>query len=290
MSVRRVAVRAKLSLLLAATGVVSFGQIWSGDSGYAAKCIEETGQVSVLKDSTPWALNVGDQIQVKQLIITGWDGQARFSVSDGSTFDVYPNSRVVFRKGGTPNWRDLLDVLVGRVRVHIEHLYGPNPNRVLTPTAVISVRGTTFDISVDDEDETTTVEVEEGTVEVQHALLPRGNSKTLTTGDSIRVYRNVPIAANRLDKGDLAKRVLRAAVDAINTWESRIPTAAVVQVSAQAILAINCLRLLSRRRRLLRLRHPLDSGTLPAIRTLAFSWSASRIPKPGFRRSNAQSG
>ncbi len=105
MSVRRVAVRAKLSLLLAATGVVSFGQIWSGDSGYAAKCIEETGQVSVLKDSTPWALNVGDQIQVKQLIITGWDGQARFSVSDGSTFDVYPNSRVVFRKGGTPNWR-----------------------------------------------------------------------------------------------------------------------------------------------------------------------------------------
>ncbi len=116
-------------------------------------------------------------------------------------------------------------MLVGRVRVHIEHLYGPNPNRVLTPTAVISVRGTTFDISVDDEDETTTVEVEEGTVEVQHALLPRGNSKTLTTGDSIRVYRNVPIAANRLDKGDLAKRVLRAAVDAINTWESRIPRA-----------------------------------------------------------------
>jgi len=219
--------RVKLSLLLAAaTAAVCFGQPLPSDSGlYAAKVIELTGQVSVLKDSTPWALNVGDQIQVKQLIITGSDGQARFEVSDGSTFDVYPNSRVVFRKNA-PNWRDLLDVLVGRVKVHIEHMYGPNPNRVLTPTAVISVRGTTFDISVEEEDETTTVEVEEGLVEVQHALLPRGNIKMLTPSDGpLRVYRNVPIASSRIDKGDLARRVMRAAVDAISTWETRIPKA-----------------------------------------------------------------
>ena len=217
-------VTAKLSLLLAATGVVCFGQPLPSDSDlYAAKVIELSGQVSVLKDSTPWALNIGDQIQVKQLIITGSDGQARFEVSDGSTFDVYPNSRVVFRKAA-PNWRDLLDVLVGRVKVHIEHMYGPNPNRVLTPTAVISVRGTTFDIAVDDDDETTTVEVEEGLVEVQHALLPRGNIKMLTPADGpLRVYRNVPIASSRIDKGDIAKRVMRAAVDAISTWETRLP-------------------------------------------------------------------
>ncbi len=215
---------AKLSLLLAATAAVCLGQPLPSDSGlYAARVMELTGQVSVLKDSTPWALNVGDQIQVKQLIITGPDGQAKFQVSDGSTFDVYPNSRVVFRKNA-PNWRDLLDVLVGRVKVHIEHMYGPNPNRVLTPTAVISVRGTTFDISVEEEDETTTVEVEEGLVEVQHALLPRGNIKLLTPSDGpLRVYRNEPIASSRIDKGNVAKRVMRAAVDAISTWESRIP-------------------------------------------------------------------
>ena len=214
---------AKLSLLLAVTAVVCLAQMPPVDSAnYAAKVMELTGQVSVLKDATPWALNVGDLVQVRQLIMTGPDGQARFRVSDGSTFDVYPNSRVVFRKDA-PNWRDLLDVLVGRVKVHIEHLYGPNPNKIQTPTAVISVRGTTFDVSVEDEDESTTVEVEEGLVEVQHALLPRGNSKLLTTGESIKVYRNVPIATNRIDKGDLARRVLRAAMDAVTTWESRIP-------------------------------------------------------------------
>lgn len=216
---------AGLSLLLAATAVVCLGQMPPIDSSsYAAKVITLTGQVSVLKDSEPWALVVGDTIQVKQLILTGPDGQATFEVSDGSTFDVYPNSRVVFRKNA-PNWKDLLDVLVGRVKVHIEHLYGPNPNRVLTPTAVISVRGTTFDISVADDDEMTLVEVEEGVVEVQHALLPRGNARTLTAGESLRVYRDEPIASSGIDKRMLAQRALRMIVDAINTYESRIPRA-----------------------------------------------------------------
>jgi hypothetical protein len=191
-------------------------------ANYAARVVTVTGQVSVLKDSQPWALGVGDLVQVKQLIITGPDGSAKFQVSDGSTFEVYPNSQVVFRKNA-PNWKDLLDVLVGRVRVHIEHLMGnqPNPNRVVTPTAVISVRGTTFDVAVDDDEETTVVEVEEGLVEVQHALLPRGNPKMLSTGESIRVYKREPLAQSMIDKGDLFRRVFRAAMDAVTTYGTR---------------------------------------------------------------------
>src|SRR4029077_2017573 len=117
----------------------------------------------------------------------GPDGHALFQVSDGSSFEVYPNSQVVFRKNA-PTWKDLIDLLVGRVRVHIEHLGNiPNPTRMMTPTAVISVRGTTFDVTVDDDDETTLVEVEEGQVAVQHALLPRGDARLLTTGESLKV-------------------------------------------------------------------------------------------------------
>lgn len=219
---------AGLSLLMAAAGVVcprmALAQMPPVDSAqYAAKAVSVTGRVSVLRDAIEYAIDVGSEVRVKEMIFTGSDGQARFQVSDGSYFDVYPNSRVVFRKN-VPNWRDLIDVLVGRVKVHIQH-WGdvPNPNRVLTPTAVISVRGTTFDISVDDDDETTLVEVEEGTVEVRHALLPSGNAKVLTTGESLRVYRDVPIAANRLDKGELAKRIFRMAMEAVSTRESRVP-------------------------------------------------------------------
>src|ERR1700687_5807023 len=142
--------------------------------------------------------------------MTGVDGHAILQVSDGSTFELFPNSRVLFRRN-PPNWKDFLDVLVGRVRIHIEHFGNmPNPNRVLTPTAVISVRGTTFDITVDDDDETTLVEVEDGQVEVQHELLPRGNSKLQNPCESLRVYGNEPIAAGGIDKGNLARIILRS--------------------------------------------------------------------------------
>jgi FecR protein len=182
---------------------------------YAAKAVSVSGRVSVMKDSVPWAISAGDTVQVQQLIVTGPDGNALFQLSDGSTFQVYPNSEVLFRK--TPgDWRDLLDVLVGRIRVQIQHLLGqPNPNRVITPTAVISVRGTTFDVEVDEEGEVTTIEVEDGQVEVQHALLPRDNPTVLKPGDPpLRVYRNEPIANNTpINKSTIFRYLVQALRD-----------------------------------------------------------------------------
>jgi ferric-dicitrate binding protein FerR (iron transport regulator) len=188
-------------------------QILPTSQDAAAKVISLTGQVSVLRGAEPWALNIGDSVQARQVIITGPDGFAQFEVSDGSTFEVYPNSNVVFRKN-PPNWRDLLDLLVGRVKIHIQKWGGqPNPNRILTPTAVISVRGTTFDVSVNDDDETTVVTVEEGVVDVRHALKP-GVTKTVNAGESLHVYRDQPLALSMIDKGALAQRILHSLADA----------------------------------------------------------------------------
>src|ERR1700676_572956 len=205
---------ARLSLLTAITGVVCLGQFLPSDAGnYAAKVVTVSGQVSVLKDFQPWALSVGDSIQVTQRIETGADGHAVLQVSDGSTIEVYPNSTFVFRKN-PGNWRDLIDLFLGRVRVHIEHLgTSPNPNRVLTPIAVISVRGTTFDVTVNDDDEATTVEVEDGTVEVRHVLIG-GNAAVLNAGEVLRVYRDQGIA-QRMDKGNAARQALRVVVNVI---------------------------------------------------------------------------
>lgn len=205
---------ARLSLLMAMTSVVCLGQFLSSDAGnYAAKVVSLTGQVSILKDFQPWALSVGDSIQVTQRVVTGADGHAVLQVSDGSTIEVYPNSTFVFREN-PGNWRDLLNVVLGKVRVHIEHLGTiPNPNRVVTPVAVISVRGTTFDVTVNDDDETTTVEVEDGTVEVRHNLLG-GNTAVVNAGEVFRVYRNEPIAQG-LDKGNAVRQALRIVVNVI---------------------------------------------------------------------------
>jgi hypothetical protein len=199
-------------LLLVATLALCHAQILPSYPEAAAKVISQTGQVSVLRDYEPWALNVGDSVQSRQVIVTGPDGFAKFQVSDRSTFDVYPNSTVVFRKN-PPNWRDLLDMFAGKVRIHIEKLGGqPNNNRIITPTAVISVRGTTFDVSVNDE-EATLVEVEEGIVDVRHALKP-GDSKTLNAGESLHIYRDQPLAQNLIDKGALVQRILHSLAEA----------------------------------------------------------------------------
>jgi hypothetical protein len=208
-------------LLAASMPLVCLAQLLPAPADAAAKVISLSGSVSVLRDSQPWALSMGDSVQVRQVIVSGPDGHAVFQVSDGSTFEVFPNSYVTFRKN-PPNWRDLIDVMVGRVKIHIQKWGNqPNPNRIYTPTAVISVRGTTFGVSVSEEDESTQVVVEEGQVAVQHALLPRGNAKVLNTGESIIVYKTQPLEAHLIDRGTVAQHVLRALIDAASTGLTR---------------------------------------------------------------------
>jgi hypothetical protein len=200
-------------LFLIATLVVCFAQAppaLSPDS--AATVIAINGSVSVLRDSYPWALAEGNSVRAGQMIVTGADGYAKFQVSDGSTFEVFPSSKVMFRRNPS-NWGDLLDLELGRIKVWIQHLGGlPNHNRVHTPTAIISVRGTIFDVTVDDGDSTLVV-VEEGQVEVAHRHIP--GSKLLNPGEWLRVNRNEPLAQRSIEKGSVLKAVLRAASDAV---------------------------------------------------------------------------
>jgi ferric-dicitrate binding protein FerR (iron transport regulator) len=189
----------------------------ANSSPAAARVIALTGQVSVLRDSIPWALEVGDQVFPRQVIVTGPDGFARFQLADGSTFEVYPNSRAVFRNN-PGDWRHLVEVWLGRLKFRIQRLNGlPNPNRVDTPTAVISVRGTIFDVEVDDDQESTLVVVDEGQVAVQHKLLPRGEPRLLNAGEWIRVYKSQPLAQKMVDKGSVLRRALQAIADALYT-------------------------------------------------------------------------
>src|ERR1700693_2294861 len=80
--------------LMVCSTMVCSAQIFPVSSEGAAKVISLNGNVSALRDTTPWALNVGDEVQIRQVIITGPDGYAKFQVSDGSTFEVYPNYKI----------------------------------------------------------------------------------------------------------------------------------------------------------------------------------------------------
>ncbi len=183
-----------------------------GQSGGDAKLVSMTGQVSILKDNIEWALQPGSLVQPQQTVVTGPQGFAVFDLADGSKFEVYPNSRVVFRHNRT-ELRDLLDVWIGRVKVYIQKLGNqPNYNKVTTPTAVISVRGTIFDVVVEDLDATTMVSVDEGAVLVRHTQ--QVGERLLGPGESITVYKDQPLARG-IDKGGLAQKALRATAQAM---------------------------------------------------------------------------
>ncbi len=184
--------------VIASTLSQSYAQSYNPFADRAGKLVEATGSISVLRDGNAWALNIGDSVQVRQTIVTGPDGYGKFQVSDGSTFEVFPNSRGVFRVNPSSP-KDLLDLYLGKVKVHIEKMMGgrANPNNVNTPTAIISVRGTTF--FVEATEDTTQVGVEEGVVDVTHVVFH--STVTLKDGDAITVYKNQSLAKASKDVG-----------------------------------------------------------------------------------------
>lgn len=197
-------------LVIAATAVVCLAQA-QDSTAVAARVKTAVGRVDVMRGVEPWALSSGESISPKQLVKTGVDGYAVFTLADGSEFEVFPNSEVTFRDN-PGNFAHLLEVWLGRVRVHIQKLSGgkPNPNRIGTPTAVISVKGTIFHVGVEDGGATTIVMVEEGLVGVSHKILP-GREIPVAEGESVTVYRNQALAKANVDKGAIANNVARAA-------------------------------------------------------------------------------
>ena len=100
-------------------------------------------------------------VNQRQTIKTGPDGYAKFQVSDGSTFEVFPNYRSDLPQD--VRYRRPAQCLDGQGQSLYPALPGiPNPNNVTTPTALISVRGTIFDVDVQDLEGTTFVTLDEG--------------------------------------------------------------------------------------------------------------------------------
>jgi len=143
-----------------------------------ATLINQTGIRPIRKGDL---LTPGDEIE------TGAGGSVTMTLADGSAVTVRPNSRVVIRDfRAASNARELVQVLIGYVRIKIYHLGGrPNPYKVNTPVASIAVRGTDFSVEVAATGETR-VTVFEGRVEVTSLLNPR-QKRMLTPGRSVVV-------------------------------------------------------------------------------------------------------
>ncbi|MFN0107418.1 MAG: FecR domain-containing protein [Blastocatellia bacterium] len=135
------------------------------------------------------AFKVDDRLSAGDKIITAKNGRLVLGLSDGSQAVIAPKTIVVIQDlSQSP--RTLFEVLKGKTRIQIEKLGGqPNPYRVNTPTAVIAVRGTIFDVVVDDKE--TEVFLHEGEVAVTNLNLPN-QPIILSAGQTTRVFMQRP--------------------------------------------------------------------------------------------------
>ena len=110
--------------------------------------------------------------------------------SDESEILVQPHTRLILRAPQPGNW-DTLQIILGKVRAYIrKRTGGAPPFQMGTPSAVIAVRGTRFDVEVNARG-ISEIDVFEGLVEVGSSTLP-GVSVLVTPGMSTRVGIGMP--------------------------------------------------------------------------------------------------
>jgi len=172
------------------------------------------GQVSMDRDSGAWAISRGEDILIQRTITTGRDGYARLEVQGGSSFELYANSRVIFRQNAGYSG-DLLDVVSGHVRVHLGMAVGSAPERIHCRSAIITSHEPTTVALATDEDGALRVDVLEGEVSIRHALRPNSDATVVRAIDAIIVRPDEQIS-RRLERGTLYRYTVKPMRDLID--------------------------------------------------------------------------
>jgi len=153
---------------------------------YAGATISDfKGKVSIQLPAQAFAAPVRGEILPPDTTVSTDEGRLLLKLSDGSDVLVRAHTKLLLKQPEASGWK-YFQILVGRVRTQIQKRIGGSPAfQIGTPSAVISVRGTKFDVEVDRRG-FTEVDVDEGVVELE-AVTGRGESVMITAGFSSRV-------------------------------------------------------------------------------------------------------
>jgi hypothetical protein len=153
---------------------------------YAGATISDfKGKVSIQLPAQAFTMPMRGEVLPPDTTVSTDDGRLLLKLSDGSDILVRPHTKLVLKQPESNGWK-YFQMMIGRVRTSIQKRMGGSPAfQIGTPSAVISVRGTKFDVEVDRRG-FTEVDVDEGTVELE-GLAGRGESVMITAGFSSRV-------------------------------------------------------------------------------------------------------
>lgn len=153
---------------------------------YAGATVSDfKGKIGIQLPAQAFSAPVRGEVLPPETTVNTDDGRLLLRLSDGSDVLVRPHTKLVLKQPETSGWK-YFQILIGRVRTSIQkHLGGTPAFQIGTPSAVISVRGTKFDVEVDRRG-FTQVDVNEGVVELE-GVSGRGESVMITAGFSSRV-------------------------------------------------------------------------------------------------------
>lgn len=161
-------------------------QAATASAPYAGATISDfKGKVSIQLPAQTFAAPVRGEILPPDTTVSTDDGRLLLKLSDGSDVLVRAHTKLLLKQPEASGWK-YFQLVMGRVRTQIQKRMGGSPAfQIGTPSAVISVRGTKFDVEVDRRG-FTEVDVDEGVVELE-AVSGRGQSVMITAGFSSRV-------------------------------------------------------------------------------------------------------
>jgi len=153
---------------------------------YAGATISDfKGKVSIQLPAQALAAPVRGEVLPPDTTVNTDEGRLLLKLSDGSDVLVRPHTKLLLKQPEASGWK-YFQLMLGRIRTQIQKRTGGSPAfQIGTPSAVISVRGTKFDVEVDRRG-FTEVDVDEGVVELE-AVTGRGSSVMITAGFSSRV-------------------------------------------------------------------------------------------------------
>ena len=153
---------------------------------YAGATISDfKGKVSIQLPAQAIAAPVRGEVLPPDTTVNTDEGRLLLKLSDGSDVLVRPHTKLLLKQPEASGWK-YFQLMLGRIRTQIQKRTGGSPDfQIGTPSAVISVRGTKFDVEVDRRG-FTEVDVDEGVVELE-AVTGRGTSVMISAGFSSRV-------------------------------------------------------------------------------------------------------
>lgn len=126
------------------------------DQPRQASILEVRGQVLTRLAGGAWQpAKVGTILKEKDEVRTGTGSFAKIRLDGGKVGDVDLQEKSYFRlhtmgMDAKGNKTTLLDLAIGKVLIHAQKLKGNSKFEVRTPTATTGVRGTVFQVSVDE--------------------------------------------------------------------------------------------------------------------------------------------